>query len=192
LSRLRDLFHSLLEFTLITTRVIQASIRISDMCSMKQSDAWAPSAILIAVLLASLVPLLTGCGGKTGPVRAAVEGTVTLDGRGLAAGVIRFVPAEGNSGPAAGTVIKDGAYKLAEGEGPIIGRQRVEIEATDHLGFEADDERAYATAVTERKGKPLPKNPVPDRYNRQSTLEADIKADDPNKYDFALTSDGKK
>lgn len=162
------------------------------MCLMKQSDAWAPSALLMAALLASLIPMLSGCGRQTGPVRFAVEGTVTLDGQNLAAGVIRFIPAEGNSGPAAGAVIKDGVYKLAEGEGPIIGRQRVEIEATNHLGFEADDEQAYASAVTERKGKPLPENPVPDKYNRQSTLVADIKADDINKNDFVLTSDGTK
>lgn len=162
------------------------------MCLMKQSGAWVPSPLLIAALLASLIPVLSGCGSEPGPARAAVEGVVTLDGQNLAAGVIRFIPAEGNSGPAAGAVIKDGVYRLAEGEGPVIGRQRVEIEATDHLGFEADDEQAYASAVTERKGKPLPKNPVPDKYNRQSTLVADIKADDVNKNDFALTSDGKK
>lgn len=132
-----------------------------------------------------------GCGGgAVGPERAAVEGVVTLDGQKLVAGVVKFIPtATGkNVGPAVLATVKDGAFQLSRSEGPVIGKHRIEIESTGHYGFEIDDEQAYAKSFQEKKGPPLPPNPVPEIYNSKSTLTAEVNADGENKFEFPLQS----
>jgi hypothetical protein len=141
----------------------------------------------LPMLALLFLPCLTGCGGSEGPERVAVSGEVRLDGRPLASGVIRFIPSGDNEGPAAVAIVKDGAYELPKSEGPVPGPQRVEIEATDYLGFAIDDEAAYAANVEQRGGR-VPKNPVPEAYNRRSTLTAEIKPDGSQKFDFTLSS----
>jgi hypothetical protein len=112
---------------------------------------------------------------------------VALDGKELPSGVIRFVPRGGTNGPATSAVIKDGRYELNATEGPIRGSHRVEIEATEYLAFSIDDEAAFA-ATMKQKRKPLERNPVPDIYNRQSTLSADIAIDGSREFNFELSS----
>jgi hypothetical protein len=63
---------------------------------------------------------------------------------------------------------------------------RVEIEATDFQQIPIDDEPANAQAFEQRRGQIPPRNPIPDHYNRNSTLTADVEADGENKFDFDL------
>jgi hypothetical protein len=62
----------------------------------------------ISVLLVS-VAAASGCGGAA-TERVPVAGKVLIDGQPLAAGNIRFVPAEGR--PASGRIQSDGTYRL--------------------------------------------------------------------------------
>ena len=62
------------------------------------------------------------------------------------------------------------------------GSYRVEIEAEEKLGFELDDDQAYA----KRGGKPLPPNPIPPQFNQKSTLEATVIADAKNDFSYDL------
>lgn len=140
------------------------------------------------MLSVATLTFLSGCGGSDGPVRAAVEGSVSLNGKKLAAGVVRFVPSDEKSGPAAVAMIKDGQFELDRKAGPVVGAHRVEIEATDYYGFAIDDEKAFTAAFKETKGKPLPPNPIPPIYNISSTLTADVKADEKNTFDFPLVN----
>ncbi len=133
--------------------------------------------------------MVTGCGGDQGPARAAVCGSVSLDGRPLASGMIRFIPTGANIGPAAAATITGGVYELPQAAGPVIGAHRVEIEATDYYGFAIDDEAAYVTNV-EQKGGRLPLNPVPPIYNRHTMLTAQVTAEGENQFDFQLSSQG--
>ncbi len=133
------------------------------------------------------LPLLAGCGGSEGPPRKAVSGTVSLDGQPLPSGMIRFIPSGDNRGPAAAAVIENGAYELPESEGPVLGAQRVEIEATNYHGFAIDDEAAYAAQVEQRGARP-PKNPIPETYNRSSTLSITVTEDGPQEFNFPLSS----
>jgi hypothetical protein len=132
-----------------------------------------------------------GCGsGDEGPTRVSVSGTVLLDGVPLASGMIRFIPTDSNTGPAAAAVIRNGAYELDESEGPVIGRHRVEIEASGYLAFAVDDEQSYAAFVQSdavRQPRML-ENPVPETYNRRSTLSVAIQPDEANQHDFELAS----
>jgi hypothetical protein len=62
-----------------------------------------------------------------------------------------------------------------------VGQNRVEVEADLNLGFAIDDEAAFA-----KRGKLLPPNPIPAKYNSQSTLAVEIKAGEENKYDVVI------
>jgi hypothetical protein len=123
-----------------------------------------------AALIAAL--LLSGCGSGDGVSRVPVGGEVSVDGAPMKAGTIRFIPNGATTGPAAVATIKEGKFELPQAEGPVPGSHRVEIEAIDYLDFALDDEQAYAKRAA--GGKPMPKNPIPARYNRQSELTAQL------------------
>lgn len=135
-----------------------------------------------------IILALPGCGGNSaGPVRAEVQGTVSLDSKMLQSGVIRFIPIGDQQGPAAGAPIKDGVYTLSKEDGPIVGPHRVEIVATNYLGFSIDDEEAMHAYLQKHRGR-LPPNPVPKVYNVSSSLTADIADGVDNEFDFNLES----
>jgi hypothetical protein len=139
--------------------------------------------VLATIILLAIV-FAAGCGGKNGPDRMAVSGAVQFDDAPLARGRILFVPEPPLKGPVASAAIVDGAYKIAARDGVVAGKHRVEIEGTIDLGFPIDDDVAYA----ERRGAPLPPNPVPERYNRKTILSADMKPEGTQTFDFQLWS----
>jgi hypothetical protein len=142
--------------------------------------------LILCVMLLALGCL--GCGGKNGPLRVTVRGSVSVDGRPLKAGMIRFIPTGQTKGSAAVAMIKEGAYSLPRGDGPVVGMHRVEIEATDYQAIPIDDEKANAQVFDPRRGQSPLKNPVPDLYNRRSTLTSDMKVEGENKFDFQLAT----
>lgn len=124
---------------------------------------------------------VAGC-GSSGPARAPIHGKVTVGGQPLAAGRILFTPVAPNQGPATSAVITAGEYTIPKNEGPVVGSNRVEIEADLNLGFAIDDEAAFA----KRGGKPLPPNAIPPQFNRDSQLVVEVKAGEDNSYDVAV------
>uniref|UniRef100_A0A7C2JYU1 Carboxypeptidase regulatory-like domain-containing protein n=1 Tax=Schlesneria paludicola TaxID=360056 RepID=A0A7C2JYU1_9PLAN len=134
-----------------------------------------------------LLTALSGCGAD-GPERHAVDGAVQFNGRPMARGTIRFIPTAGTKGPAAVGTIADGFYEIPRDQGPVAGPHRVEIEGPIALPFEIDDEQAFAKAFQTLKGKPLPPQPVPAPFNRQSMLTADVLAGGQTKFDFDLST----
>jgi len=73
------------------------------------------------------VVFVVGCSSES--PTGVVKGQVTIDGRPLAAGLIRFVPADGKSQTADGT-IADGKFSTAV----PLGDMRVEISAPKVVG----------------------------------------------------------
>jgi len=140
---------------------------------------WPSRAILGLVLLA-------GCGGGgDGLPRERVSGTVTLDGKPLASGSIEFVPGgAGDAGtPAlsAGATIEDGAYDIPRESGLTPGKYTVSITSAAGGG---------AAAANEAPG-PAPKaakEAIPEKYNKESTLAAEVKAGGGNTFNFDLSS----
>jgi hypothetical protein len=104
---------------------------------------------------------------------------VIVGGRPLAKGRILFVPLAPNQGPVTSAAVVAGEYQISETEGAVIGQNRVEVEADLNLSFAIDDEAAYA----KRGGRPLPANPIPPQYNRDSTLVVEVIAGQHNRYD---------
>jgi hypothetical protein len=134
--------------------------------------------LTLPLLLVSL--MLAGC-GRSGPTRAPITGNITIGGAPLKGGRILFLPQAPAEGPAASARIADGKYELPDSVGPVVGSNRVEIEADLPISFEIDDEAAFAKT----KGK-LPPQPIPQKFNRESTLSIVVKADSENRFDLDI------
>jgi hypothetical protein len=119
-------------------------------------------AILIGLLLAS------GC-GPAGPTRAEVSGVVSLNGTPVSEGSINFFPAEGNKGPEAGGAIRDGKYHIPRAQGPVIGKNRVELRAFQKSGRRIQDPTAPPGTMMEEIA-----NVFPAEFNKESTLVREI------------------
>ena len=139
---------------------------------------------LVYGLALSLWPLI-GCGGSSDSLpRQAVSGSVTLDGKPLEAGSITFDPADpGQPNPVSGyATISGGSYSIATANGLTPGSYRVSIVSS------AGD---AAPAATEAPGAPprkAPKEAIPAKYNKNSTLKAEVKPSGTGPLDFELTS----
>ena len=135
---------------------------------------WAKAAsYLLLILLAS------GCGGSGG--RQGLQGTVTLDGKPLPRGAIRFVPTGGTGGPSAGGEIEGGAFDIESSKGVLPGSFRVEITASRKTGRKVRD-RASGE-MTEMFAQYLPP-----RYNVNSELTAEVKPSGSDPFEFDLHS----
>jgi hypothetical protein len=128
------------------------------------------------VSLAAML-IIGGCGGSNG--RQSLEGVVTFDGKPLEKGQITFVPQAGTSGPTAGAEIIDGKFSIPAAGGPFAGKFRVEITASRPGGQKVPD-RFTGKLVDAYEQF------IPSKYNAESQLEAEIKADGPNRLEFAL------
>lgn len=132
-----------------------------------------PAALLLAAFA-------VGC--SSGPARSAVEGSVTIGGQPLPAGRIIFTPVAPNQGPASSARITAGRYQVDRAAGPVVGKNRVEVEADLNLGFALDDEAAFA----KRGSEPIPASPIPPDFNATAQLSVDIKPGETNKYDVPI------
>jgi prepilin-type N-terminal cleavage/methylation domain-containing protein len=79
-------------------------------------------------VIALSLMFLSAC-SSSGPERAEVHGRVTLDGEPVAEGAIQFLPTDGTVGPSTGGVIANGEYRLPAHQGPVVGKNRVELRA---------------------------------------------------------------
>ena len=120
---------------------------------------------------------VAGCGGVSGPERAAVSGKVTFDGEPVHQGSIAFIPTGNTTGPTAGAVIEKGEFRTPSGTGPVLGSHRVEItahktgqrkEIPGAVGAAAGPSGASVVAETEMY--------IPEQYNKASILTIDIKS----------------
>ncbi|MEO8493826.1 MAG: hypothetical protein ABI614_02060 [Planctomycetota bacterium] len=133
-------------------------------------------ALLIGAFAAAILGTV-GCGGG-GPPRAAVQGTVTWEGKPVEDGAISFIP-QGEA-PAASAKIVGGKYALPKSEGAILGTNRVEILGLNHLGpQEAGPPHPPGTMVEATEQF------IPAAFNNASTLSVEI-TEGENLHDFAL------
>ncbi|TWT60032.1 hypothetical protein Pan54_07440 [Rubinisphaera italica] len=130
------------------------------------------------VLLSVCSMLFMGCGGD-GINRVDVEGKVTLDGAPLNEGAsVTFIPI--GSGPAAGAVIEGDQYSILGDRAPGPGEYRVEIRSPRPTGKQV----LGTDGVTM---EPSFEEAVPEKYNTNSELKANLSSGEKNTIDFILT-----
>jgi hypothetical protein len=131
-----------------------------------------------------LLVFAAGCGGGDALPRERVSGKVTLDGRSLPAGSIQFLPEGGgdatNPALSAGATINEGEYDIPRQSGLLPGKYMVTISAAAGGAAPANGAPGPAEA--------LAKDVVPEKYNKNSTLTAEVKAGGENTFNFDLTS----
>lgn len=123
------------------------------------------------LLCAMIVVCLIGC-GSSGPPRAAISGTVTLDGEPVSEGTIAFLPAADTKGASTGTEIKEGKYSISSANGPTYGKYKVQIHWSKKTGKQIE------------VGSPAPPGTmkdevieaIPAKYNTESTVEKEVKS----------------
>jgi hypothetical protein len=111
-----------------------------------------------------------GCGRVTSLKRFPVHGTVTMPNGERINGSITFLPAEGQSGPAATATLAEGKYEFDSDNGPTVGPHTVTIR---RLVSRSDTMKAISA-----KQKPL--------VNAEWTLKADITAESQGLLDFTI------
>jgi len=121
------------------------------------------------VLLAAIFVCAAGCSNE--PRLYVVKGKVSFDGQPVPDGDIQFASTAGDRGPDAGK-ISAGMYELKTTE----GKKRVEISAS----------KIRPGGARGAGGEPVPEEYIPERYNAQSELTADVQPSGANVFDFEL------
>ena len=124
------------------------------------------------------VGLLAGCRDPNG--RQAVSGTVTFNGKPLDQGRIHFAPLEKGVSEA-GATIQDGKYSIPGDRGLVPGNYKVSIFSYDQTGPKVASEEIPG----DRAAKQF-KERIPDKYNKQSILKAEVTGSGSNVFDFTL------
>jgi hypothetical protein len=150
---------------------------LAAMIELDRSRCFSPAVLALACL--------TGCSSGDGLPREAVSGKVTLDGKPLASGSIRFSPVGGgdakNPALSGGATIMDGAYDIPRESGLTPNKYSVAITSA---------EGGAAAAANEPPGpaqKPA-KEAIPEKYNKASVLDAEVTPGGANTFNFDLSS----
>ena len=138
----------------------------------------APPRVVVVGMLATLLPLVVGCGNDNPLGRRAISGTVTLDGEALARGNIEFSP-RNPSGVGSGVVITDGGYTIAEQHGLPPGDYDVRI-------FSPETDSPAPDGPPGPLGPPAVEERIPARYNAQTELTITVTPDGETVFDFPL------
>lgn len=131
----------------------------------------------------ALFALLAGC--NSGPERAEVTGTVTLDGKPVPGAVITFYPEDPQGTTSYGATDYEGKYRLMytfDKYGALPGKYQVGLEVRQISKKEAENLRAEGQTVPETKIV------LPQKYKDPAALSAEVKSGS-NTIDFPLTSD---
>ncbi len=127
--------------------------------------------------------VIAGCSSRPAdePPLGRVRGKVTMDGQPLAGVDVVFAPEKGR--PSMATTDAAGHYDLwyiNRTNGAKVGPHKVFVRPTDMPPEEA-------AANGSRGGAPVPQPKIPAKYNKRSTLTAEVKPGR-NTFDFALES----
>ncbi len=150
----------------------------------------------IFFVLAGMLALSNAGCGKSGPATGKVVGTITVNGNPGTNLLVTFQPKSGGRSSLANTD-SEGRYILnfnANTMGALVGEHTVSIaeipspnriEVTVENGVAHVDPKSVAAAAAANK-RILKKQPIPTKYNRQSTLTAKVERGE-NTFDFDLT-----
>jgi hypothetical protein len=126
-------------------------------------------------MLVALSAVAAGCsGGKPG--KSEVAGTVTIDGAPAEMGAIAFIPIDGQSATAGGSIEK-GRYEAMVAP----GKMKVEIRVSKVVG----QKKLYDTP--DSPVQPIMEEVLPAKYNDATELVVEI-APGSNQHDFNLTT----
>jgi hypothetical protein len=126
--------------------------------------------------------VVVGCNrGVMPPKRGALDGKVTLNGKPLASGKIRFMAIDPNATNVSAD-IKDGQFSVPKEQGPSKGRYRVEFSVLSATKRRIPNDDIPGQFIEEAP------ETLPRRYHHDSTIVKDYDPDNPQSYDFQLAT----
>lgn len=131
------------------------------------------------LVFAVLVVFSAGCGDPAAR-RGRTYGSVTVGGKPLTTGTVRFFALTGGVG--SDGPIADGRYDMPPARGLSAGKYRVEISSERPTGKKVPDRDAGPGDVKDEVVET-----VPAKYNRDSNLQIDYDPAADKPHDFALT-----
>ncbi|HKB41884.1 MAG TPA: hypothetical protein VKD72_35990 [Gemmataceae bacterium] len=134
--------------------------------------------IFLGLLGSCLVAGLAGC-ADSATKRYAVSGEVKWQGKPLDQGSITFLAEDPALGSGGGALIKDGQYSIPANQGLLPGRYKVAVSS-------ADPKKAVDPDAPPGAPGPVYKDRIQPKYNAQTILTADVKAEGPNKFNFEV------
>jgi hypothetical protein len=135
----------------------------------------------LVVALTVLIVATAGCDrAPAPPKRGRISGKITLDGKPVAKANVRFIALEA-SGFNVLAPVKDGVYEVAEGQGLVKGKYRVEF-SVPVPGRRVPNPDIPGAWLEE------PQETLPSRYHRESQYVLDYDPENPKPYDAALTT----
>ena len=131
---------------------------------------------VVVLLLAML-----GCAdAPKAPERGKLEGKVTLNGKPVASGLIRFMAIDPNGTNVVAT-IADGQYSVPEGQGPSKGKYRIEFSVPSATKRRIPNDDIPGQFIEEAA------ETLPPRYHSKSEITADYDPAQTRPHDFQLT-----
>lgn len=121
--------------------------------------------------------LACGCGSKTG--RQPVSGSVSYKGQPLDNATVTFFAASGPPGPLCGALVRRGEFTVPAEQGLEPGSYKVAVSMVVPGGELTPEEKAAGAS-------PKGKESLPEKYNAATTLTAEVKPGQPNRFDFKL------
>jgi hypothetical protein len=149
----------------------------------KQAFASKHRPMRLIACAAVVLLVVSGCGTKDELNRQAFSGTVTIDGKPLQEGTIRYTPDGSGAGTDVSTEISSGKYSFSKYDGPVPGAYKVAINSIENTAFEAPQGKTPGEFVI-----PPRKQQVPGKYNLKTTLTAQVKEGQSTSIDFSLAS----
>ena len=131
------------------------------------------------LVLAFAVTTVAATGCSSEPKKYKASGTVKYKGNPLPDGSVTFIPEGGSTSGMGATSIKDGAFAFPPEAGLLPGKYKVSVSRPDPKGaakIEGDAPGASQDAA----------ELIPAKYNAQTELTAEIKAEGPNEFPFDL------
>ncbi|MBN9518540.1 hypothetical protein J0H58_08480 [bacterium] len=140
------------------------------------------SALRLSVAFAFVSALVVlGC-GSSDPKRHAVSGTVTYKTVPISNGTITFIPDDPAVKSSGGAAVKDGKFEIAAAAGLFPGKYKVSINYPDPKRTPPAPKEGEAPGESGREVMDL----LPAKYNRDTELRAEVKADGSNALTFDL------
>lgn len=147
-----------------------------------QSGGWL-GGLGMAVLLS-----LSGCGRESGPLKVAVSGEVTLDGKPVPQGQIVLSDAAGVA-QSFGGEIRDGEYSVRT----TLGKKKVSISSMQVVsGKQSKYGGIQGDPVSAENPADVYEEVIPPKYNAKTELTAEVSEKGPNEFSFTLESAKKK
>jgi hypothetical protein len=139
-----------------------------------------PFRIILAAFSLGMVALFCGVGGYDSSL-ISVAGTVSLDGKPLESGTIRFIClSETQQLHVDVSLVQDGQYAISGSESLVPGTYQIQVRS---YAQEADPKAIKPNAD---KIPPSQRILVPARYNLQSILQVKIQHGGLSRFDFDL------